>query len=120
MAGSLMFYTYTADDGTPFACQRDESNVEDANTGGTIIISSAVKYKIPSNLKPRSAVFADTTGRIRRDIVIMNATAYAALDGSSTITDQTSGEVLRLKLKKGERLTLPTLQDTGLNDGDVG
>lgn len=120
MAGSMKFWTYTADDGETFAAYRDESNIEAANSGGTILISTAAKYKVPSNLKPRSAVFVDTTGRIRRDITILNPTAYAALDGSSTLTDQVSGEILRLKLKKGERLTLPTLQDTGLNDGDVG
>lgn len=120
MAGSLKFWTYTADDNSIFAAYRDESNIEEANEGGTILISTAAKYKIPSNLTPRSAVFVDLTGRIRRDIIILNPTAYAALDGSSTITDQTSGEVLRLKLKKGERLTLPTLNDTALNDGDIG
>jgi hypothetical protein len=119
MAGSLKFFTYTADDGTLFAAYRDESNVEAANTGGTILISTAAKYKLPSNVRARHAVFVDTTGRIRRDVTIMNPTAYAALDAASTIVDQVSGETLRLKLKEGERITLPTLADTALNDGDL-
>ena len=120
MAGSLKFFSYTADDGSVFAALRDESNVEAANEGGSIIITSAAKYKIPSNLRPRSAVFVDNTARIRRDVVIMNPTAFAALTSASTIVDQVSGETLRLKMKKGEVLTLPNLQDTGLNDGDAG
>jgi len=120
MAGSLKFFTYTADDGSLFAALRDESNVEAVNTSGVVLISSNAKYKVPSNVQPRSAVFVDLTGRIRRDIIVLNPTAYAALDGSSTIVDQVSGETLRLKLKKGERLTLPNLVDTGLNDGDLG
>lgn len=120
MAGSLKFFTYTADDGTTFAALRDESNIEAANEGGTIVISTAAKYKVPSNLRPRSAVFVDNTGRIRRDVTIMNPTAFAALTSASTIVDQVSGETLRLKMKKGEVLTLPNLQDTGLNDGDAG
>jgi len=120
MAGSLKFFTYTADDGSLFAAFRDESNVEAINTEGTILISSNAKYKVPSNLKPRSAVFVDLTGRIRRDIIVLNPASYAAIVGSTTIVDQVSGETLRLKQKKGEVVTLPSLNDTALNDGDIG
>ena len=120
MAGSLKFFTYTADDGSLFAAFRDESNIEAINTEGTVLISSNAKYKIPSNLKPRSAVFVDLTGRIRRDIIVLNPASYAAIVGSTTITDQVSGETLRLKQKKGEVVTLPSLNDTALNDGDLG
>lgn len=120
MAGSLKFFTYTADDGETFALFRDESNIEAANSGGAILITTAVKYKVPSNLRPRTAVFVDLTGRIRRDVVILNPTAYAALTQASTIVDQVSGETLRLKKLKGEEVTLPTLNDTALNDGDLG
>lgn len=120
MAGSLRFWTYTADDGTLFAALRDESNIEAVNNSGVILISTNAKYKIPSNLKPRSAVFVDNTGRIRRDIIVLNPTAFAALTQSTTIVDQVSGETLRLKMTKGEIVTLPNLIDTGLNDGDAG
>lgn len=119
MAGSIRFFRYTADDGTTFAAQRDESNVEAINSGVGGIITPAEKYKIPSNLTPRSAVYTDTTGRIRRDIIVLTPAVFAALDATTPITDQVSGELLRLKFKKGERLTLPTLNDTALNDGDA-
>lgn len=119
MAGSVKFFRYTADDGTTFAAQRDESNVEAVNGGVAGIITPAEKYKIPSNLTPRSAVYTDTTGRVRRDVIILTPATFAALDATTPITDQVSGLSLRLKFKKGERLTLPSLADTALNDGDA-
>lgn len=119
MAGSLRFFKYTADDGSTFAALRDESNVEAINPGVAGIITPAEKYKIPSNLKPRSAVYVDLTGRIRREIIVLTADAFAALDATTPITDQVSGETLRLKFTKGERISLPALSDTALNDGDA-
>jgi len=119
MAGSLKFFRYVADDGQTFAALRDESNVEAVNPGVGGIITPAEKYKIPSNLKPRSAVYVSNDGRIRRDIIVLNPTVFAALDATTPITDQVSGESLRLKFTKGERVTLPSLSDTALNDGDA-
>lgn len=119
MAGSIKFFRYVADDGTTWAAQRDESNVETVNAGVDGIITPAQKYKIPSNLKPRTAVYTDVTGRIRREIIVLTPAIFAALDATTPITDQVSGEALRLKFTKGERVTLPSLQDTALNDGDA-
>jgi|SRR5687768_9129102 len=118
MSGSLKYFTYTADDGSLFAALRDESNIEAVNNTGNTLITTNAKYKIPSNLKPRSATFVDLTGRIRRQIIVLNTTAFAALTQATTITDQSSGEVLRLKTVEGEKIMLPNLADTGLNDGD--
>lgn len=118
MAGSLKFFTYTADDGTKFAALRDESNVEAINAGVAGIITPDAKYKIPSNLKPRTAVYANIAGTIRREIVVLAPATFAALDATSPIVDQVSGQNIFLRLKKGETLTLPNLADTGLNDGD--
>lgn len=119
MAGSIRFFKYTADDGSTWAAQRDESNVEAVNSGVGIVITPAEKYKIPSNLKPRTAVYVDLTGRIRREIIVLTPAVFAALDATTPITDQVSGETLRLKYTKGERVTLPSLSDTALNDGDA-
>lgn len=119
MAGSIRFFKYTADDGSTWAAQRDESNVEAVNSGVGIVITPAEKYKIPSNLKPRAAVYVDLTGRIRREIIVLTPAVFAALDATTPITDQVSGETLRLKYTKGERVTLPSLSDTALNDGDA-
>lgn len=119
MAGSLKFFRYLADDGTAFAVQRDESNVEALNTGVGVAITPAEKYKLPSNVKPRSAVYVSLDGLVRRDIIILSPDIYNALTATTTIVDQVSGETLTLKLKKGERLTLPSLSDTALLDGDA-
>jgi hypothetical protein len=119
MAGSAKYFKYTSDDGKTWAALRDESNVEAINAGVAGIITPAEKYKIPSNLKPRTAVYVDTTGRIRREIIVLTPAAFGALDATTPITDQVSGELLRLKFTKGERVTLPSLQDTALNDGDA-
>lgn len=119
MAGSLKFFKYVADDGTNFAVARDESNVEAVNTGVGIIVTPAEKYKLPSNVKPRTAVYTSLDSRIRREITVMTPAIFAALDATTPITDQTSGQTLRLKFKKGEQITLPNLADTALNDGDA-
>lgn len=119
MAGSLKFFKYTADDGTTFAVARDESNIEAINAGIGGIITPAEKYKLPSNVKARTAVYANIAGTVRREITVLTQATFAALDATSPIVDQVSGDNLFLKLKKGERLTLPNLADTGLNDGDA-
>lgn len=119
MAGSIKYFKYSADDGTTWAAQRDESNVEAINPGAAGIITPAQKYKIPSNLRPRTAVYVDNTSRIRREIIVLTTAAFVALDATTPITDQVSGELLRLKYTKGERVTLPSLSDTALNDGDA-
>lgn len=119
MAGSLRGFRYTADDGTTWAALRDESNVEAINGGVGGVLTPAEKYKIPSNLTPRSAVFVSTDGLIRRDIIVLTAATFAALTATTTVTDQVSGETLNLKLKKGERVQLLSLSDTAILDGDA-
>lgn len=118
MAGSLRGFTYSADDGTTWALLRDESNMEAVNGAGNGI-TAASKYKAPSNLRVRSATYANTSGTIRRKIPVLTAAIFAALDPADTITDQVSDEVLRLRFTEGERVSLLPLGDTALNDGDA-
>lgn len=119
MAGSLKWFIYSDDRGQDWALLADESNVEAANAGNVQPITPAAEYKLPGNLKPRRAVFQNNTGLIRRNIPILTQAQAAALSGTDTITDQSSGETLNFKTIIGERLTLPTLGDTGLLDGDA-
>lgn len=119
MAGSLRFFQYTADDGTEWAINADESNIEGANAGAVQDITAGVKYKVPGNLKMRVAVFINTAGTIRRVIPILTAARFGEITNTTTITDQTSNQILTLKTKIGEQVTLPKLTDTGLNDGDA-
>lgn len=118
MAGSLRPFRYTADDGTTWGLFGDESNIEAINTGVGIVITPAEKYKVPKNLKVRTATYVDNTGRIRRKIPVLTPAIFGALDPTDTITDQVSGEVLRLRFTQGEQVSLLALNDTALNDGD--
>lgn len=118
MAGSLRAFTYSADDGTTWALLRDESNVEAVNGAGNNL-TAAVKYKAPSNLRVRSATYANAAGTIRRKVPVLTAATFAALTAADTITDQVSGETLQLRFTEGERVSLLPITDTGLNDGDT-
>lgn len=118
MAGSLRGFPYTADDGTQWALLRDESNMEAVNGAGNPL-TAAQKYKAPSNLRVRSATFANTAGTIRRKIPVLTAAIFASLTPADTITDQVSGDTLQLRFTEGERVSLLPLGDTALNDGDA-
>lgn len=118
MAGSLRGFPYTADDGTSWALLRDESNVEAVNGGGNPLTATQ-KYKAPSNLRVRTATFANAEGTIRRKVPVLTAATFAALTPATTITDQVSGDVLQLRFTEGERVSLLPLTDTALDDGDA-
>lgn len=117
MAGSLRAFLYDADDGTDWALLGDESNIEAVNGQGNNI-TAATKYKVPSNLKVRSATYANAAGTIRRTIPVLSAATFGSLASGSTITDQVSGETLQLRFTKGEVVSLLPIPDTALNDGD--
>lgn len=119
MAGSLKWFTYTDDRANDWALLADESNIESANAAAVQPITPAAEFKVPGNLRPRTAIFLDVSGLIRREIVILTSARAGALTAATTIVDQSSGETLNFKTLKGERLTLPTLGDTGLLDGDA-
>jgi hypothetical protein len=119
MAGSLKGFKYTADDDTTWALFADESNIESVNTGVLMAITPAEKYKVPKNLKPRTATFQNADGTIRRKVVVLTTDRMAELDAATTITDQVSGDTLQLKRTDGEVVTLVSLSDTGLLDGDA-
>lgn len=119
MAGSLKWFIYTDDRSNDWALLADESNIESVNSGAVQPITPAALFKVPGNVKPRRAVFQSADGLIRRNIVVLTAAQAATLTSSDTITDQSSGATLNFKTVIGERLTLPTLSDTGLLDGDA-
>jgi hypothetical protein len=118
MAGSLKYFTYTADDGTKFAVFADESNIEAVNNGNVEAITPAAKYKLPGNLKPRCAAYENTDGTIRRKVIVLNEDALAALAPGQSFSDQSSGVSVFLRRIDGEAIQLPNLADTGLNDQD--
>lgn len=121
MAGSIKWFTYTADDGSDFAIKLDESNTEAVN-GSTQDMPATIttKFALPRNVKPRRAFYTSTDGTITRGIVCLTVSIYNGVDaGQPTITDAVSGQTLTLKRKKGEEISLPFGADTGINDGDA-
>jgi len=120
MAGSRKWFVYTTDLGTDFAIEKDESNTEAVN-GGTQDMPDTppVDYAIPVNLKPRYARFTSADGTVSRSVVCLTETIFEGLGPGSTFTDATSGKVVILTLKVGERVRIPKGVDTGLTDGDA-
>lgn len=121
MAGSLKDFVYTADDGATFAIERDESNTEAVNGANSDFLNtSSAKYRIPSNLKPREAVYQNPDKTVTRKCVCLTQTIYnGVFDNVKTITDQVTGETLSLVALNPEKIKrLPKGNDTGLTDGD--
>jgi hypothetical protein len=117
MAGSLRYFRYIADDNSTWAVLLDESNTESIQAASAV--GNDLKYKLPGNVRPRCAFFANADNRIRRKIVVLTKGAFETLGPSAEITDQVSGQTLRITRKVGEIVKLPTQADTGLNDGDA-
>lgn len=121
MAGSIKWFVYTTDNGTDFAIEADESNVEAiaAGTQDYPESGSPPVFAVPRNLRPRFAVYSNTAGTRRIKVPVITQTIYNALDGNSTIVDPLGTGNLTLLYKRPELITLPKGNDTGLNDGDA-
>lgn len=126
MAGSIKWHVYTGDDDANWAYKADESNLESlitaaSGTAGTgdYTASSTAIYKIPGNLRPRSALFRNASGTVSRRITVPTQALYALLTSGQSYTDPVSGQTLVFVSKRGEEITVPFAEDTALNDGDA-
>jgi len=129
MAGSLKYLKYTDDDGNQWFYFGDESNAENYLVDDTLADfmltdEDNIIHKIPANIEPRTAVFNSTTTTSTREAIIPTlAIAQALRQGDSTVAlkvwSDSAGETFRLKRIIPERISLPTANDTGLDDGDV-
>jgi hypothetical protein len=121
MAGSLKWCTYTDDAGTDWAIFVDESNFENANSNIGVGAPLNQVLKPPSNMRPRYAVYSNQAGTRTVRVPITNQAIYNALDSADSIPDQIAGggAVLNLIRKRSEQIgPIPTIFDTGLDDGD--
>jgi len=122
MAGSRRWFRYVADDGTAYAIERDESNVELVNlTADTTAAIPAAT--IPSNLSPRRVTLTNADSTVTRSIPILTLARYTALNGTPTFAlngfDVDDGENTNITSKTGEKLRrIPRTIDSGKNDGD--
>ncbi len=122
MSGSNKWFVYTTDDGTDFALYADESNTEAVN-GATqdFVAAVAIKYALPKNVRPRTAVYASADGTRTIKAYVLTQTIYNGIPaGVSSITDPIGGGTLGLVRIRPEVITrLPFAGDTGLVDGDA-
>ena len=121
MAGSNKWFNYQSDDGTDWCLFGDESNIEGANGGSAVPPGTGTQYKIPRNMRVRYAVFANQAGTRSLTIPITTQAVYIALDASNAIPDGLPGSTGTLAfIRKRPELIgpVPTVFDTGLDDGD--
>lgn len=122
MAGSIRWFRYTDDSGTPYAILRDESNTEIVNSGADVALSVPA-VEIPKNLVPRTVRIAEPGGKISREITVLSVTRFNQLNGTVPIVlgegDIDSGVTMTVKSKTGESFSrFPFSNDTGKDDGD--
>jgi len=117
---------YTTDGGDEYVLRADESNIEAVNgenvagyTGETLLDF------LPRNIKPRTAVFANTTRTRTISAVVLTQDTWNTIAGSEdllfiddplALNTTVQLDLVRLK---GETIAYPSVGDSGLNDGDI-
>lgn len=113
MSGSLSYQVYTSDIGTDFAILCDKSNALAVNASASATPATLPSSTVPRNIKPRYALYQDSTGQIRRKVPLLKPSDVAALTPTSSFTPQGETVVVRLSSIHGESVRLPKLADTG-------
>jgi hypothetical protein len=119
--GSRKWFVYTTSGGDTFGINMDESNGEDVGNQD-LGPTDNIPYALPSNVKPRYAVYRSADGKTQRKIIICNNAADAgSLPGAIDFADGSGGVVTcSLTQFKGEEYRpIPSDVDTGLDDGDA-
>jgi len=118
MAGSKRWFAYTADDGSIFGIQLDESNTEAVN-GTAGALPTGLTYSIPRNLKVREVFYGNSLRTIR--VVVLTPAIYTAVQTNTpNIGDPiTPADDLLYLRKNGERIRGIRRIDTGIDDGDT-
>lgn len=112
MAGSLSYQVYQSDGGGTYAILCDKSNALAVNASASATPGSLPAVTVPRNIKPRYALYADSTGFIRRKVTLLRPSDVIALSGTSSFTPQGETTVVRLTAVRGEKFNLPKLVDT--------
>ncbi len=113
MAGSIRWYNYVTDGGVTYSIQADKTNVAATNPSGAAAPSTLAVGAVPRNIKVRYALFADTTGLIRRKVPLLTPGDVTALSAILSFTPQGETATVQLTYLVGERTRLPKLADTG-------
>jgi hypothetical protein len=123
MAGSKRAFVYTADSGTTYSINCDESNVEAVNGAAATAPTVGSPYVIPVR-KLRRARYVNAATGTSRLVPVLTQAALAALPAIINFWVQSSGTAgsslpFGLATTQGEKLSRYVGGDTGLNDGDI-
>lgn len=127
--GSLRTFLYETDGGTSFWYVADEGWTEAIIAAGgapagsaDYTVISAVDFAMPANVEPRKVALKSADGKRRVEVICPTLDIFNALSNTGTFTAvdpaNPGSNTLRLSYKKGERITFPSANDTGLDDGD--
>jgi hypothetical protein len=113
MSGSVRYYNYVSDNGQTFALLADKSNVAAVNPSGAAAPGTLPTITLPRNIRPRYALFADSTGLIRRRVPLLTPADVAALTGATSFVPTGETATVVITAIRGEKINLPKLADTG-------
>jgi len=113
MSGSIRWYTYESDSGTLYAIQGDKSNIAAVNPSGATAPATLPQAAVPRNIKPRYALFSDSTGQIKRKVVLLRPSDVAALTPTKNFVPAEETATVQITYIRGESISLPKLTDTG-------
>lgn len=133
--GSRRYFSYTADDGSTYGMNIDESTYETAALGFGVLDVTAPTYSgllAVSSTRPLSPryfnmVGTDADGRQVRRVVLVGSASSQAWQNPQTFTlnlltvsgNAATATVFTVSSAIGERRVFIPAQDTGLIDGDV-
>lgn len=113
MSGSVRYFNYVSDNGQTYAILADRSNVAAVNASGAGAPGSLPTITVPRNIRPRYALFADSTGQIRRKVPILTPADVAALTATTSFVPTGETATVTITAIRGEKVNLPKLADTG-------
>lgn len=113
MSGSIRWFNYVSDNGQTYALQADKSNVAAINASGGSAPGTLPNIAVPRNIRPRYALFSDTTGTIRRKVPVLTPTDLAALTATTSFVPTGETATVTITAIRGEKINLPKLADTG-------
>lgn len=114
MAGSMSWQVYTSDNGTDYALFCDLSNALAVNASASATPGTLPSTALPSNIKPRYAIYISDDGKTQRKVPILKASDLAALAPNDNFVTNPGGVTVKLSSIRGEKIRLPKLVDTGL------
>lgn len=121
MSGSLKYFRYQSDNGQTYGIKADESNGE-AIGNADLTAADVGVTGLPRNIRERFAVYRSADGKYTRKIpVCQRARPNSDLPASISIDpgDAAGNVTVFLAYTRGERETVITPVDSGLDDGDA-